>query len=1093
MTFKIIKKNSRKKYFFSEAIIRLLACFMGILIFYSTAQIIVERILIKKIRYQNAIVANQRAKRELGSIIKEKILLLEIHLQKNIFSDNKYARDHMFRHANQVMDSLESLLPVLQHGGTFSHSIAVNLNTLDEVVENISYDKFASGAIKQNNIKNSIFIHQNNIDSRQNKNVGTDNFHFSPPDKDIIVEVIAILPKINELRDLLSKLRNIRVSMETTTGPEAEDKTKLSNQLLQQYILEANALLLRCRENSNKIFFDTNMELKKLLNERERFLNRFDSIRKYFYFIFQIIITIMFLCIFMRIISILKAGMSAENENRKLLSAIKLSPLSVIISDKESRIEYVNPAFETITGYTAHEVIRKKTSILNSGYHDSAFYKDMWKTLLSGRIWHNEIQNKKKDGELFWESTTIIPVTDSDREISHYVAIKEDMTEKINLLKSYEESNAIFEEIFTNMPVGIVLISSDKHILQLNKEAERILGYKPGEGEKFLQGRICHNNYCTINEKDCPIYDLKHKKVVLQERNALKKDGSIVNILKSVIPIKLNGEEVLLEAFMDITAVKEAEKAILEAKNAAESANRAKSEFLANMSHEIRTPMNAIIGFSDILLAAETRPDTREHLAMISQSAYALLDLINEILDFSKIEAGKIEIQSAPFSFRNLLYQLSSMFFIKTQEKNLVIEVIIEDETPEYAVGDELRLRQVLVNLIGNAIKFTTEGTITIKAGYKMPYFVIEIQDTGIGIPKDRIQSIFNAFEQADNSTEREYGGTGLGLSISLSLIRLMGGNISVQSNEGQGALFMLKIPMKIPETEIIQKYLMEEDTLEKQDFFQNISIINSHDLNQIPAHQINSMPSNYPGLKALPPLKCLVVEDNPANIALVQVNLKRMNIESDAAENGKIALDMMSRVHYDFVILDMHMPVMNGLETIEAMRSTGTLFKIPVIALTADAIKGHGKKYLKAGCDAYIAKPFKRDALESKIKHLIPHAFAPKDKPQLSLEFNEVSQRNKSQKAVFSSLDIDSEIQLIEKTMELLQANCEIFDQDELTSLSTDLKKKTASKRILDIALQIESAALSFDDEALTDLLESSTKIHEDLKSTDGQRESIK
>ena len=1025
MNIKKFKTNSPNKHFFSELIIRMLAFFMGILVLYATTQISVAHFLSTRIKQQNAIVDNQRAKRELGSLIKEKIILIELYFQKILVTNNKYARENLFRQANGLLASLETLLPILQHGGRFTHRIVVNLNTTDEVVEEIDYNK-------------------DNLDEKQTR---------------IVVEAIVTLPKIDELRTLLSKIRSSQISMNNFQGTieEISSHKENSKKLLQLYALEADTLLLRCRENSNKIFFDTHQELKRLITERERLITRYETIGKYFHLIFQILITIMFFFIFMGIIKILKAATAAEDENRKLLSAIKQSPLSVVMTDRHSRIEYVNPAFEATTGYSSSEVIGQKASILNSGEHDSAFYKKMWNDLLAGRIWHNEIQNRKKNGNLFWESTTLIPVTNSRQEITHFVAIKEDMTEKINLLKSYEESNAVFEEIFANLPVGIVLISTNKRILQVNLEAERILGYEPGKGNFFLRGKICHNNYCTLQEGECPICDLERSKVVLKEREALKQNGIIVNILKSVIPIKLKGEEVLLEAFMDLSALKQAEQATLEAKNAAELANRTKSEFLANMSHEIRTPMNAIIGFSDLLVAGKTDPTTRNQLRIISQSAHGLLDLINEILDFSKIEAGKVEIQKVPFSLKSLLNHLASMFLINAREKLLNIEVIIEKGTPEYAVGDELRLRQVLVNLTGNAIKFTRQGGVTLRARYKAPDFVFEVNDTGVGIPEAYLQSIFNAFVQADNSTERQYGGTGLGLSISQSLVRLMGGNLNVQSQEDKGTRFTIRLPMDVPEKQPHQAKPLQTAPREPD-----------------PSQPIADGPSTRTAdSKAVKQLNCLVVEDSPVNIDLTRAHLQPMNLDCDAAENGRIALEMMGRTQYDIVFMDIHMPVMNGLETLENMKRTQSLSRIPVVALTADAIKGHSEKYLQAGFDAYISKPFSAGILESTIQQLLPAAFAATHTPPGVSKIKKANTPHGTEQPHSPlSRPIDAHTALIEKSIAIIHSNCDIFNPDELSELSAELKATINHDGFLGLAEEINNAAEAFDDGALADIL---------------------
>lgn len=1026
MNIKKVKKNRPNKHLFSELIIGMLTFFMAILILYATAQISVVHFLETRIKQQNAIVDNQRAKRELGSLIKEKIIHIDLYFQKILVSNNRYARENLFRQANKLLDSLETLLPILELGGRFTHRIPVNLNTTDEVVEEIHYNK-------------------DSIDEKQTK---------------IVVEAIVTLPKIDDLRTLLSKIRSAQISMENFQGTiEATSSQKeTSEKLLLQYALEADTLLLRCRENSNKIFFDTHQELKKLIIERERLITRFETVGKYFYLAFQVLITIMFFFIFMRIIKILKTATAAEDENRKLLSAIKQSPLSVVMTDRQGCIEYVNPSFETTTGYSSCEVIGQKASILSSGRHNRAFYKQMWDELLSGRIWQNEIQNKKKNGDLFWESTTLIPVADSRQEITHFVAIKEDMTEKINLLKSYEESNAIFEEIFANLPVGLVLISAEKRILQVNREAERILGYEPGKGDSVLRGKICHNNYCTLQEDECPIYDLEQSKVVLKEREALKQNGIIVKILKSVIPIKLKGEDVLLEAFMDLSAVKQAEQATLEAKNAAEFANRSKSEFLANMSHEIRTPMNAIIGFSDLLMAGETDATTRDQLKIISQSAHGLLNLINEILDFSKIEAGKIKIENAPFSLNALLNQLSSMFLINARAKHLAIEVIIEQGTPEYAVGDELRLRQVLVNLTGNAIKFTRQGSVTLRARYKAPDFFVEVHDTGVGIPQKNIQNIFKAFEQAENSTERVYGGTGLGLSISQSLVRLMGGKIEVESQENKGSRFIIRLPMEIPENQALQAKQLQTKRPGQPDPSQPKSNFSS---------------TTFLDSKAVKAQSCLVVEDSHVNSALIRTHLQRMNLGCDAAENGKIALEMMAVTRYDIVFMDMHMPVMNGLETLKKMKDTNALSQIPVVAITADAIKGHGEKYLQDGFDAYISKPFSAGILESTVQHILPDAFAASNETPCVTEIKKKNNTHGTTQAgspLFHPSDADTA--LIEKSIALLHSNCDLFNPEELNELSAQLKATITHRGLIALADEINIAAESFDDGALPDIL---------------------
>ncbi len=611
--------------------------------------------------------------------------------------------------------------------------------------------------------------------------------------------------------------------------------------------------------------------------------------------------------------------------------------------------------------------------------------------------------------------------------------------EKQKLLANLQNSNEIFEEIIINMPVGIVLISQHKEIIQMNAEAERILGYNLGEGNNYLIGKRCHQNYCSLEENACPIFDKKQKKVILKERSAIKKDGTLISILKSVIPINLHGQKVLLEAFMDLSAIKNAEKAILEAKEAAETANKSKSDFLANMSHEIRTPMNAIIGFSNILLETEKNVSRERKLSMISQSANALLNLINEILDFSKIEAGKIHLEKNPFSIPELLHKVSSMVYMNTIEKDLQMECKIAPDTPEYAIGDEFRLNQILVNLTGNAIKFTQKGKISITADYKKPFFIIKIQDTGIGINEKNIKHIFNAFEQADSSMARRYGGTGLGLSISLSLIRMMEGHIDVKSKENEGTTFTISVPMEVahPQT----KHQIQSESSE---------IFQKH-------------------IIARKALKCLVAEDNHVNSKLTQTYLKDMNISSDSAENGEIALSMILENNYDFILMDMHMPIMNGIKVLKELKQKKSY--PPVVAITADAIKGSRQKYLEAGCTDYISKPFTRHDIQITIYKLFPHIF---ELPEDTKETEELYADNESLQSAPLNFEPMSplEIKKIKKTIHILKENSSIFNPDELESIANELAKYSEKQILVQIAENIKNAADSFEDTALENII---------------------
>ncbi len=891
----------RVKTFFSEPITRLLIYFMIILVLSSTAQILVENLLLNKLEHQDQIVENQRSKQNIGALIQQKFILLELNFRQMLLSDNTHSRKNLSNQSASYITSLKNLLILLQRGGQFIETIQVNLNRTDRFQEVISYTRETPEAIS--------------------------------------VEVINISPKLNELENILSTISSLlnhsNSTREGSTGLDHRIKTTAQ---------EAETLFQRCREDANKILHDTNHTLAQLIQERTTQKKEFLKIRNLFFVLIQIFVVAMMVMILFRITRILRQRKIAEAKNKQLLSAIKLSPLTFIITDKNGTIEYVNHAFEKISGYSPAEAIGQSTRIMKSGLYDKAFYEDMWNTLLSGKIWNNEIQNRRKNGELFWESATIIPLEDEDGNINQFLAIKEDMTEKINLLKSYEETNEVFQEIFSNLPVGVVIVDTKKHILQVNAEAERILGYAPNEAESLLTNRVCHGNYCTVVSGECPIFEGQKPRVILEEKYAIKKDGTTIPILKSVIPIKLKGKKVLLEAFMDLSARKQAEIAMINAKTAAENANKAKSEFLATMSHEIRTPMNAIMGFTDLLLTEETQEDKKEKLQIISESAHNLLQLINDILDFSKIEAGKIELEHLPLSIKALLNQVHSLFVFKAKEKSLDFILNVEESMPEYAMGDELRIRQLMINLLGNAIKFTHRGSIHINATYKDSHFILKVEDTGVGIPKDSINHIFESFRQADSSTVRQYGGTGLGLAISSSLVKLMNGYIEVTSETDKGSCFAIHLPLEV---------------------------VNPVDL--VSSEPVEKVTNNFMPQKTI---RILVVEDNAFNLKIVTAMLKRMGIAHDSAENGKIAMERLKTQTYDLVLLDMHMPVMDGMETIAAIRSSPDFKDLMVIALTANAIVGDREKYIRAGCNDYLSKPLKREVLQEKIRSVFPKAF---------------------------------------------------------------------------------------------------------------------
>ncbi len=382
----------------------------------------------------------------------------------------------------------------------------------------------------------------------------------------------------------------------------------------------------------------------------------------------------------------------------------------------------------------------------------------------------------------------------------------------------------------------------------------------------------------------------------------------------------------------------------------AEHATRAKSNFLATMSHEIRTPMNAIVGFTHLLQTTKLTKAQNNYLENIDNASSNLLSIINDILDFSKIEASKLDIEWVPFLLKKLITEISSLIKPKLEEKGLSWCLYLDKDIPTTLMGDPLRIKQVLINLCSNAIKFTQTGgiTLTIKGAslteneYDLQF---SVTDTGIGMSEEQLQHVFMSFTQADSSTTRKYGGTGLGLTISKQLVELMGGDLTVISQLDKGSSFQFNV--------ITHTVASENRPLQDVD----ISSVMSTNDQQEDVHKIGEE-YNFSHLSIL------LVEDNKVNQIVASKMLEIVGATLDIAENGKIALEYIRENHYDVVLMDMQMPVMDGLEATTLIRKKLHKSHLPIIAMTANAMKGDEEKCLNAGMNAYLSKPIKRDTL---------------------------------------------------------------------------------------------------------------------------------
>jgi signal transduction histidine kinase/CheY-like chemotaxis protein len=396
----------------------------------------------------------------------------------------------------------------------------------------------------------------------------------------------------------------------------------------------------------------------------------------------------------------------------------------------------------------------------------------------------------------------------------------------------------------------------------------------------------------------------------------------------------------------EIAERQKTQEALYHAKEMAETASKAKSLFLANMSHELRTPLNGVVGMAQLLSMTGVTDEQQDYLNSLQFSADNLLALISDILDITKIESEQFQIYHTEYSLRSCLDEVVMMQKTRIQEKNLVVEKDISAVIPDILVGDRVRILQILSNLLSNAVKFTEQGQITLAAAIRERHgstilLDISVSDTGIGIEPKQLGYIFNMFTQVDESYTRNYGGVGLGLAISRKLAELMGGSITVESKVGKGSTFHLLLPCTVP------------------------SCPNGTDVNEQSLQDAAVRPADTS-------LSVLVAEDNPANSVYAQKLLQLLGHQVVLATDGKQALEAWENGDFDLILMDIQMPVMNGDEVVKLIRQREKGKHIPIIAVTAHALMGDNERLLEAGCDGYVAKPFKIDSLAAEIKRII-------------------------------------------------------------------------------------------------------------------------
>jgi two-component system, sensor histidine kinase len=610
---------------------------------------------------------------------------------------------------------------------------------------------------------------------------------------------------------------------------------------------------------------------------------------------------------------------------------------------------FVNDLFCSISGYSRDELVGSHQSILESNHHPMSFFRKMRATLLRGQSWHGEVCHGAKCETPLWVDMTIVPELDVYGRPERFVSVSYDITERKETETKLNEVTSRVTGFFDVAHDAICVADSSGKFVSVNPALEKILGYSAQEFEGAGFMDLIHPEDVDLTIKAMKVL-AKGEQVHELINRYKRQDGEWRWMEWRATP----RDGLVYASARDITERLSHENELLASRELAEQATKAKSQFLANMSHEIRTPLNGVIGIASALSRLEMSARQRDMVDLIRTSGETLERLLNDILDISKIEAGKFDLLIDDFDLVREIEAASHLMAVRADEKGVGFCVSYGEAARGVFKGDAVRLRQIISNLASNAVKFTSEGEVTIHTevddGIGLDSHVtINVRDSGIGFDEEAGKRLFGRFEQADGTITRSFGGTGLGLSICRAISEMMGGTITATSVSGEGSCFTVSFPIR-----------------------RSISLL---EFDAGPLRQVDEAIYEVAHAEDGPPIRLLVAEDHPINQKVVAMILEPYGIDLTFANNGVEALTHFDMSDFDAILMDMQMPEMDGLTAIRAIRIREErlgLRRTPIAVLSANAMAEHIHASLEAGSDTHIAKPVSPESLSAGIEKLL-------------------------------------------------------------------------------------------------------------------------